>query len=237
MRIEHIRESIQLFQWMIENRNNDFIFRGQTDAKPLRPGIGREKNQATRRGGGRAPHSPEQERAALEDFRRRCVTLVHPRVATALDWLTLAQHYGMPTRLLDWTASFLVAAHFAVKSVGIANGEPKDGVIFVLPRTPLAEEAETHDPFSATRDFIHLPPTFDARISAQKSVFTVHHNPEGDFDPEGLVRLDISSDICSELKQVLLSHALDNSMIYPDIGGIAEHCGYKYKWREYPAPR
>lgn len=37
----------------------------------------------------------------------------YPRPTTVLEWWALMQHYGCPTRLLDWSASIYVAAYFA----------------------------------------------------------------------------------------------------------------------------
>jgi len=45
-----------------------------------------------------------------------------------LEWLFMMQHYGMPTRLLDWTEGYLIALYFAVSDRAISG----DGVVWVL---------------------------------------------------------------------------------------------------------
>ena len=58
------------------------------------------------------------ERGLLREFKRKChhYEMNVPEKDDIAEWLALMQHYGAPTRLLDWTYSFFVAVYFALEN-------------------------------------------------------------------------------------------------------------------------
>jgi type I restriction enzyme M protein len=93
------------------------------------------------------------ESGLFETFRREACGLLQYVPSDDWEWLSLAQHHGLPTRLLDWTTNLLASLYFAVR----ANPET-DGRIFALRALAKAPAATPKiSPFALTRPVKYYP--------------------------------------------------------------------------------
>jgi len=118
-----------------------WLFRGMPRSFPLQTSLERVLGDA----GIDLAEAPGIERKLLKEFKRRAHFYVNPLPAEGdvLGWLALMQHYGAPTRFLDWTYSFFVAAFFAL-SDAVSNPPDKRqrAVVWALFRDAFKLEAQ-----------------------------------------------------------------------------------------------
>lgn len=99
-----------VFRLRETKQNTKLLYRGLADTDyELVPTIGRPYDYADKQ---KVTFSRDAERNLLHRFRRRA----HPHLGRAIsagEAIFLARHYGLPTRLLDWTANALYALYFS----------------------------------------------------------------------------------------------------------------------------
>lgn len=223
-RIDSWADLARLIESIATQRRN-WIFRGEPSTTyELRPAAGREGgDQGARR---KTRYDEGDERAALKRFRNDARPYVAYADYSDLEWLAVAQHHGMATRLLDWSESLLVAAFFAVEAAG-AHGH---ALIYGISGLPVVDPREARDPFKIREVSIYRPPHVSPRIAAQRSIFTIHPDPTRPFEHPNLRKWVVSRQACSQLKWILDSCAINYASLFPDLEGLAAHVGWRYKW-------
>lgn len=229
-----IEELSDFMVYLESNSQEDDIFRGQSEDKKLLPRIARLRLRE---------NLLESENEMFNSFKRESVAFLKSIPDNDWDWLSIAQHHKLPTRLLDWTKNPLAALWFAVSKP--ANDKDSDnGVVWLYrpKKNDFIIDVSEESPFEKGATKVYAPRHVTPRIRAQSALFTVHKYIErvkkfiplekNERQKRKLEKILISPDYFVNIRVQLERCGVHVASLFPDIDGLAQYFEWKHSLLE-----
>tara|TARA_R110001592_G_scaffold40359_5_gene132596 strand:- start:1922 stop:2638 length:717 start_codon:yes stop_codon:yes gene_type:complete len=228
-------KSLSEFTTQLETRIGDrykiLLFRGQPMDQPLIPKIARHLYKKSRE---------IDERRMLQEFSVSSVQYLNYKPTSDLERLTIAQHHGLPTRLLDWTENALTALYFAVST---PSEKVNQAVVWVMtvPRDSdilINNQDEKKDFFKEDKLRLFKPASIIPRISSQLGWFTLHpfkgqgfYTQAEKINYEGikLSKILIENGCEKSIKENLEVCGINRHSIFKDLDSLGEYVFKKFE--------
>ncbi|OGP84140.1 MAG: hypothetical protein A2Z08_00645 [Deltaproteobacteria bacterium RBG_16_54_11] len=167
------------------------LCRGQDASWPLLPYI----SQINLKGG-----FLQTELEMLRTFKATSRQILETVPRTDWDWLALAQHHGLATRLLDWTRDPCIALWFALRNEPKKRRHEPQVWMFAPEKHDIIDRKRDATPFAGTRTKVFLPSRTFPRLRQQKGAFLVFkHMPDY---PKHFVRLEQNQILRRKLQRI-----------------------------------
>jgi hypothetical protein len=180
------------------------------------------------------------------------------------EWYHLMQHYGLPTRLLDWTEGSLIGLYFAFRdisdiqtpSVWIMDpywlNEQSVGVSLLLYTDTQRQEQVDKKANEYLKDgdtlpmlpICIVPPYIDDRLRVQKSCFTVHGKEKNGLLALNsnkrelhIARLEFKDSKSRLIKEAIIECGITESSLFPDLEGLARELKNEFGFYRLARPK
>lgn len=185
------------------------LYRGHADSSwDLTPAIFRFKEKSVKR----CYDLSEREKRVLRLFKLESRAYLEVIPSSSWDEVAMAQHHAVPTRLLDWSLSPLVALFFATLDFN-ADSDP---CVIVCDKAPLIETDAEPDIFEVSRPIAFIPAHSSTRIKNQQSVFTCNIDNLYPHLEKIVIPRSKSNEIHFQLHQL----GITEKLIFPDLDGL-----------------
>jgi hypothetical protein len=199
------------------------LYRGQAVKGNLLPSIARDTPEI---------NSTEEEKRILKELRRMGSSLLPNKDMNDWDLLVIAQHFGMKTRLLDWTSNPLAALWFACN-----DWREGDVYVYVLTADEFLSESDK-GPFDTGKTMVIRPTLNNLRIIAQHGWFTAHKYSQktNRFVPlennkqikKAVIEIHIPEALRKSLLNSLERHGISSRTLFPDLEGLCKFLNWKH---------